>query len=57
LEKVLAGEIDYTVMDSNTLAINRRYHPEISIGFSLTRKEPLAWALKNKQIILFLLAL
>jgi membrane-bound lytic murein transglycosylase F len=48
LEKVLAGEIDYTVMDSNTLAINRRYHPEISIGFSLTRKEPLAWALKKQ---------
>jgi len=48
LEKVLAGEIDYTIMDSNTLAINRRYHPEISIGFSLTRKEPLAWVLQKQ---------
>ena len=49
LEKVLAGDIDYTVMDSNTLAINRRYHPEVSIGFSLTRKEPLAWVLKKQS--------
>ena len=34
LLSVLNGEIDYTVVDSNTLAINRRYYPEISIGFT-----------------------
>ncbi|PCI59942.1 MAG: membrane-bound lytic murein transglycosylase MltF [Gammaproteobacteria bacterium] len=48
LVKVLNGEIDYTVVDSNTLAISRRYHPEVSIGFSLSKKEPLAWMI-NKQ--------
>ncbi|WP_083926923.1 membrane-bound lytic murein transglycosylase MltF [Colwellia piezophila] len=43
LAKVLSGEIDYTVIDSNNLAINRRYYPEISIGFSINNPEPLAW--------------
>ncbi|GAA0816593.1 membrane-bound lytic murein transglycosylase MltF [Colwellia sp. D2M02] len=43
LVKVLNEEIDYTVIDSNSLAINRRYYPEISIGFSIQQPEPLAW--------------
>jgi membrane-bound lytic murein transglycosylase F len=43
LVKVLNEEIDYTVIDSNSLAINRRYYPEISIGFSIQKPEPLAW--------------
>ncbi len=48
LLKVLAGEIDYTVVDSHVLAINRRYYPDISIGFTIKDPEPLAW-LVNKQ--------
>jgi peptidoglycan lytic transglycosylase F len=48
LVKVLNGEIDYTVIDSNILAISRRYHPEVSIGFSLTKNEPLAWMLRKQ---------
>ncbi|MCW8866365.1 MAG: membrane-bound lytic murein transglycosylase MltF [Colwellia sp.] len=47
LLKVLAGEIDYTVIDSNILAINRRYYPEISIAFSISKSEPLAWMLSK----------
>ncbi len=43
LLRVLTGDIDYTVVDSNTLAINRRYYPEISIGFTIRKEEPLAW--------------
>ena len=43
LLRVLSGEIDYTIADSNTLAINRRYYPEISIGFTIREEEPLAW--------------
>jgi membrane-bound lytic murein transglycosylase F len=43
LLSVLSGEINYTVVDSNTLAINRRYYPEISIGFTIRKAEPLAW--------------
>lgn len=48
LAKVLDGELDYTVVDSNTLAISRRYYPEISIGFSLTKSEPLAWMVSKQ---------
>ncbi len=48
LVQVLEGTLDYTVVDSNTLAINRRYHPEISIGFSLTKAEPLAWMVSKQ---------
>jgi len=47
LVKVLNEEIDYTVIDSNSLAINRRYYPEISIGFSIKKPEPLAWMLSK----------
>lgn len=43
LTKLLSDEIDYTIVDSNTLAINRRYYPEISIGFTIQKAEPLAW--------------
>ncbi len=49
LLSVLAGEIDYTVVDSNTLAINRRYYPEISIGFTVHKAEPLAWMLDKNS--------
>jgi len=45
LEKVGAGEIDCTVADSNIVAINRRYYPELSVRFNLSRAEPIAWML------------
>ena len=43
LTKLLNDEIDYTIIDSNTLAVNRRYYPEISVGFTIKKAEPLAW--------------
>jgi len=49
LLKVLAQEINYTVINSNVLAINRRYYPEISIAFSISKPEPLAWMLSNSS--------
>lgn len=49
LAKVLSGEIDYTVIDSNNLAINRRYYPEISIGFSIKQPEQLAWMVSQNS--------
>jgi membrane-bound lytic murein transglycosylase F len=45
LLKVLSQEIKYTIIDSNSLAVNRRYYPEISIAFTIKQPEPLAWAL------------
>ena len=43
LLKILDEEIDYTVIDSNALAVNRRYYPEVSVGFTIKKAEPLAW--------------
>jgi membrane-bound lytic murein transglycosylase F len=43
LLKILSEEIDYTIIDSNALAVNRRYYPEISVGFTIKQAEPLAW--------------
>ncbi|SEL67589.1 membrane-bound lytic murein transglycosylase F [Colwellia chukchiensis] len=48
LLQVLADEIDYTIVDSNTLAISRRYYPEVSIGFSLGEAQSLAWVLSKQ---------
>ncbi|UCC56844.1 MAG: membrane-bound lytic murein transglycosylase MltF [Gammaproteobacteria bacterium] len=36
--------IDYTVVDSNELTINRRYYPELRPAFTLSPPEQLAWA-------------
>lgn len=47
LVKVIEGEIDYTISDSNILAINRRYYPELGIGFSLNNAEDLGWMIKS----------
>lgn len=47
LIKILNDEIDYTVIDSNTLAVNRRYYPEVSIGFTIKKPEPLAWMMAS----------
>ena len=49
LTKVLNEEIDYTIIDSNNLAINRSYYPEISIGFSINKPESLAWMVSHNS--------
>lgn len=49
LEMVLAGEIDYTVADSTILAVLRRRYPELSIGFTITPEQGVAWALNKNQ--------
>ena len=36
--------IDYTVADSNEIAINRRFYPELRVAFNISAPEPLAWA-------------
>ncbi|MCO6412686.1 MAG: membrane-bound lytic murein transglycosylase MltF [Thiogranum sp.] len=36
--------IDYTVADSNEVAINRRFYPELRVAFDISVPEPLAWA-------------
>jgi len=36
--------IDYTIMDSNELSVNRHYYPEVKPAFAVSDPEPLAWA-------------
>jgi membrane-bound lytic murein transglycosylase F len=47
LLQVLDEKVDYTIIDSNILAINRRYYPEISIAFTIKQAEPLAWVVNK----------
>jgi membrane-bound lytic murein transglycosylase F len=49
LQGIIDGKFDYTIADSHTLALFRRYHPELSIGFSVTREEPIAWMLQRSN--------
>ncbi|MFT4937004.1 MAG: membrane-bound lytic murein transglycosylase F [Paraglaciecola sp.] len=49
LEMVLSEELDYTIADSNILALMRRRYPELSIGFSVSPSQGIAWAV-NKDL-------
>lgn len=44
-EKVL----DYTIADSNEVAMNRRYYPELRIAFDISEPQPLAWAFPKSR--------
>jgi len=41
--------IDYTVADSNELALNRRYYPHLQAAFSIAEPEALAWAIARTR--------
>ncbi|TDY01012.1 membrane-bound lytic murein transglycosylase F [Thiohalophilus thiocyanatoxydans] len=45
LEKVWKRKLDCTVGDSNIVAVNQRYMPELSVRFELSDPQPLAWAM------------
>ncbi|MEW5757294.1 MAG: membrane-bound lytic murein transglycosylase MltF [Pseudomonadota bacterium] len=44
LTAVWEEQIEYTVADSNEVALTHRYYPELEIAFDLTEEQPLAWA-------------
>jgi len=44
LEAVSDEEIDYTIVDSNILDLNRRYFPAVRPAFEIDQPQPLAWA-------------
>lgn len=48
LRRVWAGKIDCTVADSDIVAINRRYFPNLKVAFDLTGPQSLAWVLPPK---------
>lgn len=45
LEKVWQRELDCTIGDSNIVAVNQRYMPELTVRFDISEPQPLAWAL------------
>lgn len=45
LERVWRGRVDCTVADSNIVALNQRYYPELKVAFPITDEQDLAWAL------------
>jgi len=45
LEQVWKKELECTIADSNIVAINRRYFPELSVRFDLGEPQSLAWIL------------
>lgn len=45
LRNVWQGKVDCTIADSHEVALNRRYHPELAVAFSLPQRLELAWAI------------
>src|SRR5882757_1996120 len=45
LYQVSKGEIDYTIANSDLVAINQRYYPNLRVAFAVSDKQDLAWAL------------
>ncbi len=48
LERVWKRKIDCSIADSNIVAINRRYYPELTIQMDLTGQQPLVWLLPTE---------
>ena len=54
LEKIVEGEFQYTIVDSNDYEFNRRFYPRLRKGFQLSGEQSLAWAfpkLKDSTVI------
>ena len=43
LRQVAEGELDYTVANSDLVAINKRYYPQLNVAFDLTEGADLGW--------------
>lgn len=49
IEKVVNGEIDYTVCDENVAMVNSTYYDNIDISLPLSFSQNLAWAVKKGE--------
>ncbi|TCI05329.1 membrane-bound lytic murein transglycosylase MltF [Corallincola luteus] len=47
MQKVLAGDIDFTIVDSSQLDLFRRYHTELSLAFTVVKEQPVAWLMQK----------
>ena len=50
LEMVWKGVIPLTIADSNTVAMNRRYYPELAILFAIDEGQQFAWVLNPRNL-------
>ncbi len=48
LEKIWLKKIPCTIADSNILAVNRRYYPELKAAFPIYKEQSLAWIINPK---------
>ena len=44
LRMVWDGLLEFTIADSNIIAITRQYYPELRVAFAVDEPQPLAWA-------------
>lgn len=49
LETVALGKLDCTLSDSNILAVNRRYYPQLKIAFPASEAQQLAWVIPDNS--------
>ena len=49
LARLDAGEIDYTVVDSNELALNRRFYAHVEPALDISEPQDIAWAFPDWQ--------
>ena len=49
LQLVREQVIEYTIADSNEVAISQRYYPDLRVAFDLTKPQPLAWAFPHAE--------
>jgi len=49
LQRVEDGEIDYTIADSNEVAVDRRFLLKIRVAFDLSKPQQLAWAMPHTE--------
>lgn len=49
LNLVYEGLIDYTIANSNEVALSRRFHPELRVAFELGEPMPVAWAFPHAE--------
>ncbi|WP_394172542.1 membrane-bound lytic murein transglycosylase MltF [Thalassotalea litorea] len=45
LRAVGEGDIDFTIVDSNTLILNQQAYPQVNVAFTIQELQPIAWML------------
>lgn len=46
LAMINAGQLDYTISDSSTIEINRRFMPELRVGPTVEEQQPIVWLMR-----------